>query len=291
MASLKEVKLRIQSVKSTRKITSAMKMVASSKLHHAQQRIENLRPYAQTISRILACFNATLDENFTTPLASERPVKRVCLVVFTSNSSLCGAFNSTIIKNLKHQVEAFAHQQIEIYKVYAFGKKALEACRKLNLSDVVDCCTLVDHPNYESTAQIAHEIMHLYLSKDIDACHVLYHHFKSSAVQIYTNEQYLPLKTIDSNAPQAESVNNNFYIVEPSPEEVMADLLPKVLNLQLYTKLLDSAASEHAARIIAMQVATDNADELLNQLQLQYNKGRQAAITAELLDIVGGSMA
>lgn len=289
MASLKEVKLRIQSVKSTRKITSAMKMVASSKLHHAQQRIENLRPYAQTIAKISSCLNSTLNEDYKMPFHQSREVRRVAIVVFTSNSSLCGGFNSNVVKELKYQLTCFANQNIQVVKVYAFGKKGFEACHKLNLSAVEDHCTLIEHPSYDSSRQISTEIMNLYNAKEIDACHLLYHRFKSSATQILTTEQYLPIKHEVNTASERDQ--SDFYIIEPSTSEIIHQLFPKVLSLQLHAALLESIASEHAARIIAMQVATDNADDLLSQLQLQYNKGRQAAITAELLDIVGGSMA
>lgn len=286
MASLKEVKTRISSVNSTRKITSAMKMVASSKLHHAQQAIEQMRPYEEKLSGIMSTFVASLEDNISSPYAEVRELQRVAVVVFSSNSSLCGGFNGNTLKKLKHSLDSYKEQGVEIAKIYPIGKKISEAVRKLGYTPACELATLLDHPNYPQTAELAAQIMDEFTQGDFDKVILIYHHFKSAGTQILTEEQFLPIQF-----PENEVGNqNNNFLVEPSPLDLIEKLIPKSLHLKLYSALLDSLASEHASRVIAMQVATDNADELLRDLTLQYNKTRQQAITAELLDIVGGSM-
>ena len=283
MPSLKEVKNRIASVQSTRKITSAMKMVASSKLHHAQQRIDQMRPYEQQLGRIFRAFVSDASEYV--PYVTPRPVSKVALLLFTSNSSLCGGFNNNAIKSFTAKVTEFRAQGIEIAQVYAVGRKGLDAVRRMGFNAEDTYCEYLDHPNYDGAKLLAECIMLSYDAKEIDACYMIYHHAQSTAHQVLRYEQFLPLPL-----PQEATREENNYIVEPSSEVIFSRLLPRVINLTLFAALLDSLASEHAARVVAMQVATDNADELLRSLQLQYNKSRQSAITAELLDIVGGSM-
>jgi len=286
MASLKEVKTRISSVNSTRKITSAMKMVASSKLHHAQQAIEQMRPYEEKLSGIMSTFVASLEDNISSPYAEVRELQRVAVVVFSSNSSLCGGFNGNTLKKLKHSLDSYKEQGVEIAKIYPIGKKISEAVRKLGYIPACELATLLDHPNYSQTAELAAQIMNEFTQGDFDKVILIYHHFKSAGTQILTEEQFLPIQFPEN----AVGNQNNNFLVEPSPLDLIEKLIPKSLHLKLYSALLDSLASEHASRVIAMQVATDNADELLRDLTLQYNKTRQQAITAELLDIVGGSM-
>ncbi|RKV78037.1 MAG: F0F1 ATP synthase subunit gamma [Alloprevotella sp.] len=286
MASLKEVKTRISSVNSTRKITSAMKMVASSKLHHAQQAIEQMRPYEEKLSGIMSTFVASLEDNISSPYAEVRELQRVAVVVFSSNSSLCGGFNGNTLKKLKHSLDSYKEQGVEIAKIYPIGKKISEAVRKLGYTPACELATLLDHPNYSQTAELAAQIMNEFNQGDFDKVILIYHHFKSAGTQILTEEQFLPIQFPEN----AVGNQNNNFLVEPSPLDLIEKLIPKSLHLKLYSALLDSLASEHASRVIAMQVATDNADELLRDLTLQYNKTRQQAITAELLDIVGGSM-
>ena len=283
MPSLKEVKNRIASVQSTRKITSAMKMVASSKLHHAQQRIEQMRPYEQQLGRIFRAFVS--DASDYVPYVTPRPVSRVALLLFTSNSSLCGGFNNNAIKLFSAKVAELRRQGVEILQVYAIGRKGLDAVRRMGFTVEDTYCDYLDHPNYDGARQLAERLMASYDAKEIDVCYMIYHHAQSSAHQVLRYEQYLPL-----NLPQEAEQGDSNYIVEPSSEVIFSRLLPRVITLSLFAALLDSLASEHAARVVAMQIATDNADELLRSLQLQYNKSRQSAITAELLDIVGGSM-
>lgn len=297
MASLKEVKTRIASVNSTRKITSAMKMVASSKLHRAQQAIESMRPYERQLTHIMSAFVAGMEGEIETPYSAVREVKRVVIVLYTSNSSLCGGFNSNVIKAFTHKVQKYRENGVEIVKVYPLGKKATDAVKKVGFKIDSDFSSLLDHPAFVPAAKIAEEIMQLYVSGVIDKADLIYHHFKSAGSQILTEDTFLPVTlsedvTVSANKSHAskEKEWKLDYIVEPSKQDVFKELVPKSLHLKLYTALLDSLASEHAARVIAMQVATDNADDLLRELTLTYNKTRQQAITAELLDIVGGSM-
>lgn len=291
MASLKEVKTRIASVNSTRKITSAMKMVASSKLHHAQQAIESMRPYEHQLSHIMSTFVANMEGSIESPYAGSREIKRVAIVVYTSNSSLCGAFNANVVKAFNHKLDDYKKAGIEVVKVYALGKKAADAVAKVGFNTPTDYSTLLDHPSYKKASDIATEIMDLYTTGQIDKAELIYHHFKSAGSQILTEETFLPIELdTTSNNTQEGSKQAIDFIAEPSKEDVIAELIPKSLHLKLFTALLDSLASEHAARVIAMQAATDNADDLLRELTLTYNKTRQQAITSELLDIVGGSM-
>lgn len=290
MASLKEVKTRIASVNSTRKITSAMKMVASSKLHHAQLAIERMRPYERQLSHIMSTFVGSMEGEIDTPYAGEREVKRVAIVLYTSNSSLCGGFNANVIKAFNRKVEAYRQQGIDIVSVYPLGKKAYDAVVKAGFTPSADYAALLDHPSYEKAAQVAAEIMESYAEGEIDRADLIYHHFKSAGSQILTEEGFLPIKLQTADDDSTSHTTQLDFIVEPSKEEVISQLVPKSLHLKLFTALLDSLASEHAARVMAMQVATDNADELLRELTLTYNKTRQQAITNELLDIVGGSM-
>lgn len=290
MASLKEVKTRIASVNSTRKITSAMKMVASSKLHRAQQAIESMRPYERQLTRIMSTFVGSMEGEVDTAYAAQRDVKRVVIVLFTSNSSLCGGYNANAVKAFVKKVEEYRSHDIEICRVYAMGKKAAEAVGKLKNFDLVDKSALLDHPSYQEAAKVASELMDLYVKGDIDEVDLIYHHFKSAGTQILTTETFLPID-LHTGSTEEGATNNLNFIVEPSIGDIVNQLIPKSLHLRLYTALLDSLASEHAARVIAMQVATDNADDLLRELTLTYNKTRQQAITNELLDIAGGSAA
>lgn len=290
MASLKEVKTRIASVNSTRKITSAMKMVASSKLHRAQQAIESMRPYERQLTRIMSTFVGSMEGEVDTAYAAQRDVKRVVIVLFTSNSSLCGGYNANAVKAFVKKVEEYRNRDIEICRVYAMGKKAAEAVGKLKNFDLVDKSALLDHPSYQEAAKVASELMDLYVKGDIDEVDLIYHHFKSAGTQILTTKTFLPID-LHADSTEEGATNNLNFIVEPSIGDIVNQLIPKSLHLRLYTALLDSLASEHAARVIAMQVATDNADDLLRELTLTYNKTRQQAITNELLDIAGGSAA
>ncbi len=286
MASLKEVKSRISSVSNTRKITSAMKMVASSKLHRAQKAIEGMRPYERSLEGIMNTFVANLEGDIDSPYAKVRHVKRTAIVLYTSNASLCGGFNANAIKAFRNAVERYRKAGVRIEHVVAIGKKGGEAARKLGFSGT-DYSSLPDHPLYAPVSQIAKKLMAAYASEELDEVLLIYHHFKSSSTQVLTEERLLPI-SFENKATDPHRYATD-YIIEPSTTDVVAELIPLTLCLKLFTALLDNVASEHAARIIAMQVATDNADDLLQDLTLKYNKTRQQAITNELLDIVAGS--
>ncbi|MDH8702221.1 F-type H+-transporting ATPase subunit gamma [Dysgonomonadaceae bacterium PH5-43] len=290
MASLKEIKGRITSVKSTQKITSAMKMVASAKLRKAQYQIERFLPYQGKLNEILSSFLSSTTD-FDSNLAEEREVNRLAIVVVSSNSSLCGAFNANVIKLLNDTLNKYKGLSCENIEIYAIGKKVEDYVNKLTLPFVVKggYIDLMDKPNFDEAKQIANELVERFSKSEIDRVELIYNHFKSNAVQIPTDEQYLPIDlTIQTN--NVTPVNAD-YIVEPDKETVLHSLIPKSLYSKLYAVILDSAAAEHAARVMAMQIATDNADDLLEELTIQFNKQRQQAITNELLDILGGSEA
>lgn len=286
MASLKEVKGRIATVNNTRKITSAMKMVASAKLHKAQAAITRMLPYEQRISRLLANFLSG-SEQVVSPFTVQRKVQRIALIVFSSNSSLCGGFNANVIKHARQWLEKQARLPQEDILLYPVGRKVWEALTKQGYQVQGDFQHMADKPTFPEAAALAQSLMEMYQKGEVDRVELLYNHFKSTSTQVLTNEVYLPIPL----PSQEETSSDTDYILEPSREELLAMLLPKVLRLKLYTVLLDSNASEHAARTLAMQIATDNADDLLQELTLMYNKTRQQAITNELLDIVGGSIA
>lgn len=321
MPSLKEIKSRIASVNSTRKITSAMKMVASSKLHHAQTAIENMLPYENMLEHILKTFLVSAPD-VELPFDQERPVKKVALIVFSSNSSLCGGFNANIIKTMLHAIEEYRKQGLtnDDIIIYPIGRKVEEKVRKLGLRSAGSFVHLADKPNSAQCRDISVEAGTMFLEGKVDKVELIYHHFKSAGSQVLTRRTFLPIdlhddvgadndRDLSSNLATKKSqeylknrnkqeeereqttvkpLNDNF-LVEPDLKTVLTELVPRELHLMVYTALLDSNASEHAARMVAMQTATDNADELLRELNLQYNKSRQAAITSELLDIVGGS--
>ena len=297
MASLKEVKTRINSVKSTRKITSAMKMVASAKLHKAQGAIENMLPYERKLNKILTNF-LSADLPVESPYIKAREVKRVAIVAFSSNTSLCGAFNANVIKMLLQTVGEFRTLGQDNILIFPVGKKVDEAVKRLGFEPQETSPTLSDKPSFQEASELAHRLMEMYVSGEIDRVELIYHHFKSMGVQILLRETYLPIdltRVVDEEEKQKEEEVQggeiaNDYIIEPSAEELIANLIPTVLSQKLFTAAVDSNASEHAARTLAMQVATDNANELIQDLTKQYNKSRQQAITNELLDIVGGSM-
>lgn len=290
MASLKEVKTRINSVQSTRKITSAMKMVASAKLHKAQGAIENMLPYQRKLNKILTNF-LSADLPVESPFCVERPVKRVAIVAFSSNSSLCGAFNANVLKMFLQTVGEYRELGQDNILIYPVGKKIEEAVKKLGFFPQGSYQKLADKPSYNEAAALAKLLMELFLEKNIDRVELIYHHFKSMGVQELLRERYLPidLSAVQNDEERGGVVND--YIIEPSAAQLIADLIPQVLSQKIFTAALDSNASEHAARTLAMQIATDNANELIQELTKQYNKTRQQAITNELLDIVGGSMA
>ena len=296
MASLKEIKSRIGSVKGTSKVTSAMKMVSSAKLHKAQGLINAMLPYQRSLDSIVSNFLSG-ETPFTSPYVlkeDEKPAAttRVAVVVFSSNSSLCGAFNYNIIKEFTSLVLDLKAEGVpdENIDVYAIGKKVEDAVKKMEFKPF-SYQSLAAKPDYKEIFALASSIMEQYASGKLSRVYVIYHHFKSSAVQKVERLTYLPLEISSYKKEQKATADGwlNNYIVEPSVSQVIESLMPQLLKQKLYTCLADSYASEHAARTIAMQVATDNAEDLIQELTILYNKSRQQAITAELLDIVAGS--
>ena len=276
MASLKEVKTRINSVQSTRKITSAMKMVASAKLHKAQGAIENMLPYERKLNKILTNF-LSADLPVESPYIKAREVKRVAIVAFSSNTSLCGAFNANVIKMLLQTVGEFRTLGQDNILIFPVGKKVDEAVKRLGFEPQETSPTLSDKPSYQEASELAHRLMEMYVSGEIDRVELIYHQFKSMGVQILLRETYLPIdltRVVDEEEKQKEEEVQggeiaNDYIIEPSAEELIANLIPTVLSQKLFTAAVDSNASEHAARTLAMQVATDNANELIQDLTKQ----------------------
>lgn len=267
-----------------------MKMVASAKLHKAQGAIENMLPYQRKLNKILTNF-LSADLPVESPFCVERPVKRVAIVAFSSNSSLCGAFNANVLKMFLQTVGEYRELGQDNILIYPVGKKIEEAVKKLGFFPQGSYQKLADKPSYDEAAALAKLLMELFLEKNIDRVELIYHHFKSMGVQELLCERYLPidLSAVQNDEERGGVVND--YIIEPSAAQLIADLIPQVLSQKIFTAALDSNASEHAARTLAMQIATDNANELIQELTKQYNKTRQQAITNELLDIVGGSMA
>jgi len=283
MANLKEIRNRISSVSSTMQITSAMKMVSAAKLKKAQDAITAMRPYADKLTELLQSLSATLDADSGSKFATQRDVNKVLIVAITSNRGLCGAFNSNIIKEVNRLAsDVYANQEVAYVTI---GKKANDALAKqgtviANKSEVFEDLT------FENVSQIAEMLMDKFVTGEFDKIEIVYNKFKNAATQIVMTEQFLPIVPIEG-----EANNNADYIFEPSKIEIVEQLIPKSLKTQLFKGIRDSFASEHGARMTAMHKATDNATELRDQLKLTYNKARQAAITNEILEIVGGAEA
>ena len=309
MPSLKEIKGRIGSVKSTLKITSAMKLVASAKLRKAQQTIEGMRPYERKLQamleRLVAQTGGTGASEWSARTMDEEtgPVRqRVALVAFASNSSLCGAFNANAVRLALETLRSYGDADVTVYSI---GRKMAESMRKVGKPSPEDFHDMADKPSYAPVATLAESLMDAYREGRLDRVDLVYNHFVSSGKQVPVRETFLPMGAIqmagqaghDATAGGGATAEGDAvistgdvdYLLEPSAEELLADLLPKSLKLKFYTALLDSNASEHAARTVAMQTATDNGEDLLRELTLQYNKSRQQKITSEILDLAGGS--
>jgi F-type H+-transporting ATPase subunit gamma len=285
MANLKEVRNRIVSVGSTQQITSAMKMVSAAKLKRAQDAIVQMRPYANKMKEILENLSAGLNGSEGS-FSKQRPVKNVLLVVITSNRGLCGAFNSNVIKKASLLIRnEYAGCTINVLTI---GKKATDFFKKTNYKLVSSHNELFDGLNFKNVAPVAEKIMQGFAAGEYDKVELIYNQFKNAAVQIPVAEQFLPVLPPKTENKKSAAID---YIFEPSKEEIVQDMIPRSLKTQLYKALLDSHASEHGARMTSMHKATDNARELIRALKLNYNKARQAAITGEILEIVGGSEA
>lgn len=359
MPSLKEIKVRINSISSTLAITSAMKMVAAAKLQKAQMAIQNMLPYERRLHSMLIDLMGAMNISAAASedgsvrgsgsaergfdqsgdrlslsnrhdlagmdgaysLMAQREVRKVAIVAFASNSSLCGAFNSNVIREAtavinEYRASGLGDADITVYSV---GRKMAEAMKKLGFPSPADFTKMSDSPSYEAASALAQELLDGFVSGRFDKVELVYNHYKSTSSQPTTRQTYLPLSLADATADlQAGKITDSAsetdtnrgaepvgapvvrqgsptteasdLIVEPSKEELIATLLPKVVRLRIFTTLLDSAAAEHAARTVAMQLATDNGNDLLQELTLEYNKGRQQKITSEILDLVGGSL-
>ena len=281
--NLKEIKQRILSVKSTQKITSAMKLVSTAKLRRAQNAIESMRPYQNKLNEMLLHFlhsTSSVSSSFT----RQGDIKRVALVIVSSNTTLCGAFNANIIRKAKGVIDEYTSKGVVI-ELYPVGKKISEALRKMGYEMNLALCEQAASVSYDVVEKVASGFIERFSTGYFDRVEIIYTYFHSPAKLEPIRELYLPIE----NMPEEDNVDTNEYIVEPGKEDFAKKLLPKVIVLRLYASLLNSVASEHAARMMAMQIATDNADDLITELVREYNKGRQQAITNELLDIVAGS--
>ena len=296
MPSLKEIKGRIGSVKSTLKITSAMKLVASAKLRKAQQTIEGMRPYERKLQEMMERLVAQAGGVGTSEWSARPAVEdedaaparqKVALVAFASNSSLCGAFNANVVRLALETLRSYGDADVTVYSV---GRKMAESMKKAGKTSPEDYQKLADNPSYAPAAELAGALMDDFREGRLDRVDLVYNHFVSSGKQVPVRETLLPMDSVISSEAEGEvEKSEKDYILEPSAAELLENLIPKSLRLKFYTALLDSNASEHAARTVAMQTATDNGEDLLQELTLQYNKGRQQKITSEILDLAGGS--
>ena len=282
MANLKEIRNRITSVSSTMQITSAMKRVSAAKLKKAQDAITAMRPYSEKLTELIQSLSASLEGDVAAKYTTQREVKKVLVVAITSNRGLCGALNSNVLKQVRLLSEQYGHDNVGIF---AIGKKANDGLNKTHFV-VANRSDIYDELTFENAVHIADSLTHLFITGEYDKIELVYNQFKNAATQIVVTEQFLPLAPI-----QSATTLTSDYIFEPSKVEIVMELIPKSLRTQLYKAIRDSFAAEHGARMTAMHKATDNATELRDQLKLTYNKARQAAITGEILEIVGGAEA
>ena len=289
MANLKEIRTRIASVRSTQKITSAMKMVSAAKLRRAQSAIQRLRPYSKKMSEILSNI-ASENNSENNPLAEVREKNNTIVLLVSSNKGLCGGFNNAIIKHseLLLRTEYADTHKAGSLKFITIGKRVSDYVRSKKYQSLGAYDHLTEKCTFEEVAKLADELMAKFLSKETDKVVIVYNEFKNAATQVLSTEQYLPIAAAENPQENATAID---YIFEPSKQEIYENLIPKVMKLRLYKCILDSIASEHGARMTAMHKATENADELIKQLNLTYNKVRQAAITNEIIEIVGGAEA
>lgn len=289
MGNLKEIRTRISSIESTQKITSSMKLVSAAKLRRAQTAIQYLRPYSEKLNEILHNLSDTAESMEDMPLFEKRDPEKVVILVITSNKGLCGAFNSNIVKQVNKLVaEKYAAQnQAGNVRLVCIGKKGNEQLSK-TYPVLQSNEALLDNPDFGELSKISDFLTQGFLNHDIDKVDIVYNKFLNAATQRVTIEEFLPISNLDNGS---SSQTKNDYIIEPSPQEVLEELIPKIIKTQLYKTLADSIAAEHGARMISMTKATDNATEILRDLKLKYNNARQSSITNELIEIVSGAEA
>ncbi len=294
MPSLKEVRNRISSVKSTQQITRAMKMVAAAKLRRAQDKIIQMRPYTEMLTSILKNLSAsTADDDIQSAYTEERAPEKILIIAITSDRGLCGAFNSNIIKGSIAHAEANYPTQLANGQVHflTLGKKGFEALQKRGYTVKGEYMEIFQNLSFEKVKEAGDFVLKSFADEVYDRVDLVYNEFKNVATQIVRKRPFLPIVDSEEEESQETKTSNVDYLLEPSREEIIQELIPKTLKIQLYRAILESNASEHGARMTAMDSATDNAEELLKQLKLTYNRSRQAAITKEILEIVGGAEA
>lgn len=293
MPSLKEVRIRIESIKSTQQITSAMKLVAASKLRRTQNAVQALAPYSAKLREILGNLSSSIDNTEEAVYTTVRPVQKVLLIVVTSNRGLCGPFNGNVIKAAKAHIdenyqELYKNGQLDLFTI---GKKGSDFYKKNKYNVINVNNDIFDSLTFTNTTAIAETLMADFASRKYDRIEIIYNHFKNAGQQVLTIDQFLPIVPPAPQAGEKESTVQADFIFQPEKEALVKELLPKMLKVQLYKTILDSFAAEHGARMTAMSQATENATDLLKQLRLSYNKARQGAITKELLEIVSGAEA
>lgn len=291
MANLKAIRIRITSVKSTRQITSAMKMVSAAKLRKAQDKIVRLRPYANKLHEILVGLSQSLSDSEVDNIYGRvSPPEKVLIVVITSNRGLCGAFNSNVIKEARRVISEKYYDQFKNgnLKLMTIGKKGFDYFRKQSVNMLPEQNNLLHDLSFDNVARVAEQVMSSFIAGDFDRVELIYNQFKNAAVQNLTNELYLPVETVPAGKVKTTPVD---YIYEPNQEEIIKELIPKSLKIQFYKAVLDSFVAEHGARMTAMHKATDNATGMIRDLTLLYNKTRQATITNQILEVVSGAEA
>lgn len=293
MANLKEVRTRIESVNSTKQITSAMKMVAASKLRKSQNAILALRPYADKFSEIMRNITNSVDNNdMSSVYAEQRPVERVLIIPISSNKGLCGVFNANVIRstiNLINNEEYKDFIERKNLDILCIGSKVEDTLKFKKIAVIGNENTLLDNLTYEKAALFAEQLMQMFVERKYDKIVFVYNQFKNAATQILVTEQFLPIKTVAGTGTESSMGKDVEYIFQPNKEDIYGEMVPKSLKIQVYKILLDSFTSEQGARMLSMTQATDNATELLKELNLTYNKARQSAITNELVEIVSGA--
>lgn len=288
MASLRDIKTQIGSVKSTQQITSAMQTVASVKLKQAERIVGKFLPYQEKISELLSNFLKS-ETKFKSIFERKSDTKKIAIVVFSANMSLCGGFNSNVTKKLLSTISKYNHLGENNILIYTIGKKTDQAIRKMGITPTEFHEDIAYKPDYTKTMEITDSLMELFSKEEIDEVILIYHQYKSKGVQRLISQTLLPISFDDLNIEDNKDYSTIDYIIEPDRESLLNELVPKVIKLKMYSALLESYTSEQAARNLAMQTATDNADDLLDDLSLLYNKSRQQSITNELLDIIGAT--